>query len=260
MHWQGPPGARMELRLRARRPQRRQLWSLLLLLLLVVAGAAQQGGGGGSSGSAVWSDGRCASGSAASQGALLPSRGRVALVTGAAGFIGSHVAEYCANQLGMRVIAVDDLSGGYRSNLPRETEAGSSGGSIRFVQGDVRDAEFLAELFRAHRIDYVYHLAAFAAEGLSHFIRSFIYRNNLVGSTELLNVAVKHNVSCFTFTSSIAVYGASQPPPMVEQTDPVPEDPYGISKYAFELDLKSAHRLFGLDYVIFRPHNVYGPR
>eukprot|EP01043_Picozoa_sp_COSAG02_P007483 COSAG02_NODE_224_length_28285_cov_39.533066_12_plen_517_part_00 len=223
--------------------------------------------------SPVWYE-SCAKGATETvEARLLPSDRRRALVTGAAGFIGSHVAEYCVKVLGMHVVAVDDLSGGFKSNLhwwngssssssssSSSTSSSAGAGSIQFVQGDVRDAKFLAGLFTVHRFDYVYHLAAFAAEGLSHFIRSFIYRNNLVGSTELLNAAVKHNVSCFTFTSSIAVYGASQEPPMLEETAPVPEDPYGISKYAFELDLKAAQRMFGMDFVVFRPHNVYGPR
>jgi len=95
--------------------------------------------------------------------------------------------------------------------------------------------------------------------GLSHFIRTYNYRNNLEASMNILNSAIRsQNVSCVVFTSSIAVYGAAQVP-MTENTIPIPEDPYGISKYAVELDLKAAHEMFGLPYIIFRPHNVYGP-
>jgi UDP-glucose 4-epimerase len=75
----------------------------------------------------------------------------------------------------------------------------------------------------------------------------------------LINLAVKHEVERFVFTSSIAVYGSNQTP-MVETLTPEPEDPYGISKYAVELDLKVAQRMFGLNYTIFRPHNIYGER
>src|SRR5262249_30699032 len=107
--------------------------------------------------------------------------------------------------------------------------------------------------------DYVYHLAAYAAEGLSHFIRAYNYTTNIVASMHLLNEAIKHAAKCFVFTSSIAVYGRNQLP-MTEDMTPRPEDPYGISKYAVELDLEAAHEMFGLDYVIFRPHNVYGER
>src|SRR5262249_25185809 len=78
-------------------------------------------------------------------------------------------------------------------------------------------------------------------------------------SMHLLNEAVKARARCFVFTSSIAVYGKNQVP-MTEDLVPQPEDPYGISKYAVELDLKAAHEMFGLDYIVFRPHNVYGER
>jgi len=70
---------------------------------------------------------------------------------------------------------------------------------------------------------------------------------------------VNNDVKCLVFTSSIAVYGAGEPP-LTEETTPLPEDPYGIAKFAIELDLKAAHEMFGLNYVIFRPHNVYGER
>jgi UDP-glucose 4-epimerase len=169
------------------------------------------------------------------------------LVTGGAGFIGSHVAKHCLNA-GYEVIVLDDLSGGFEDHIP----AGAA-----FVQGSVTDAELIRDLFNEHRFTYVYHLAAYAAEGLSHFIRRYNYNTNLVGSINLINESVKHKVKCFVFTSSIAVYGKGQLP-MTEEMTPVPEDPYGVSKYAVELDLRAAHEMFGLNYVVFRPHNVYG--
>lgn len=175
--------------------------------------------------------------------------GMKCLVTGAAGFIGSHVAE-CLLQEGHEVIALDDLSGGFTHNAPT--------GCI-FIQGSITDAPLLASVFDGHKIDVVYHLAAYAAEGLSHFIRRFNYENNLIGSVNLINLSILHKVKCFVFTSSIAVYGKNQLP-MTEDLVPQPEDPYGISKYAVELDLKAAHEMFGLNFVIFRPHNVYGER
>jgi UDP-glucose 4-epimerase len=173
-----------------------------------------------------------------------------ALVTGAAGFIGSHVADYCLGQ-GMSVVATDDLSGGFRQNVP----AGAA-----WVQGDLRDQAFVRSLWGRHGpFDYVYHLGAYAAEGLSHFIRAYNYTTNLVASMHLLNAAVRTKCKCFVFTSSIAVYGKNQVP-MTEDMVPQPEDPYGISKYAVELDLKAAHEMFGIDWIVFRPHNVYGER
>jgi UDP-glucose 4-epimerase len=169
------------------------------------------------------------------------------LVTGGAGFIGSHVARHCLN-MGHDVVVLDDLSGGFEDHIP----AGA-----RFVRGSVTDAALVSRLFDEYKFEYVYHLAAYAAEGLSHFIRSFNYNTNLIGSINLINESVKHKVQCFVFTSSIAVYGHGQLP-MTEELTPVPEDPYGISKYAVELDLRAAHHMFGLNYIIFRPHNVYG--
>lgn len=173
-----------------------------------------------------------------------------ALVTGAAGFIGSHVADHCKS-LGMDVVATDDLSGGFIENVPRE---------VKWVQGDLRKREFVTSLWSEHGpFDFVYHLAAYAAEGLSHFIRGYNYTTNLVASMHVLNESIKNKAKCFVFTSSIAVYGCNQVP-MTESLVPQPEDPYGISKYAVELDLKAAHSMFGLDYIVFRPHNVYGER
>ncbi len=170
-----------------------------------------------------------------------------ALVTGGAGFIGSHVAKSLLKE-GYDVVVLDDLSGGNRSNVPQEA---------RFIKGSITDYELLQQLFTEERFDYVFHLAAYAAEGLSHFIRRYNYQNNLIGSTNLINQSILHQVKCFVFTSSIAVYGAGQVP-MTEALTPQPEDPYGVAKYAVELDLKAAHEQFGLDYIIFRPHNVYG--
>ena len=66
----------------------------------------------------------------------------------------------------------------------------------------------MTSLFQAHRFAFVFHLAAYAAEGLSHFIKHFNYQNNLIGSVNLINASVNHEVKCFVFTSSIAVYGA----------------------------------------------------
>jgi UDP-glucose 4-epimerase len=171
----------------------------------------------------------------------------VSLVTGGAGFIGSHVVNDLL-RLGHNVVVLDDLSGGFSENVNP---------AAKFVQGSITDHQLLEKLFAEYKFDYVYHFAAYAAEGLSHFIKRFNYTNNLIGSVNLINESVKHKVKCFVFTSSIAVYGAL-PPPMREDMKPVPEDPYGIAKLAVEQDLRVTHEMFGLDYVIFRPHNVYG--
>ena len=171
----------------------------------------------------------------------------VSLVTGGAGFIGTHVVNHLI-EAGHRVVVLDDLSGGFRDNVPA---------AATFVEGSIVDATLVEATFREHRFDYVYHLAAYADEGLSHFIRRFNYTNNVVGTMTVLNESIKHRVKCFVFTSSIAVYG-SLPPPMTEEMHPRPEDPYGIAKFAVEQDLRAAHDMFGMNFIIFRPHNVYG--
>lgn len=172
------------------------------------------------------------------------------LVTGAAGFIGSHVAADLLAK-GHRVVGLDDLSGGFVNNVPA---------GVTFVKGSITDHKLVDQLFDTYRFDYVIHTAAYAAEGLSHFIRRYNYENNLIGTVNLINASVRlGTVKCFTFTSSMAVYGSNQVP-MREDMTPMPEDPYGNAKYAAELDLAEAHEMFGLNFVIIRPHNVYGER
>jgi len=175
------------------------------------------------------------------------------LITGGAGFLGANLVRAALDEPELaenELVVLDDLSGGFRENLPDDPR-------VTFIEGSVIDAALIDELFDGYRFRFVYHLAAYAAEGLSHFIRRFNYTNNIVGSVTVTNAAVRYHSECLIFFSSIAVYGSAQVP-MSEETTPQPADPYGIAKYAVELDLRAAHELFGLDYVIFRPHNVYG--
>ena len=172
------------------------------------------------------------------------------LVTGGAGFIGSHVAEALLKR-GHRVTVLDDLSGGFADNVPAGAE---------FVNASITDHGSIDRLFSETGFDYVYHLAAYAAEGLSHFIKRFNYTNNVIGSVNLINASVNSGVKGFVFASSIAVYGRAPAVPMTEVATPEPEDSYGIAKYAVECELAASRTMFGLDYMIFRPHNVYGPR
>jgi UDP-glucose 4-epimerase len=173
-----------------------------------------------------------------------------ALITGGAGFIGSHVAEHLI-QRGYRVTVLDDLSGGFTNNVPD---------GAHFVEGSINDMPLLNNLFDREQFEYVFHLAAYAAEGLSHFIKRFNYTNNLIGSVNLINLSINYGVKCFVFTSSIAVYGTSPELPMTEAMTPHPEDSYGIAKLAVEQELRACKEMFDLDYIIFRPHNVYGER
>jgi len=174
---------------------------------------------------------------------------RTILVTGGAGFIGSHVVDELI-KLENKVIVLDDLSGGFEENVHKKA---------RLIKGSITDLELIESLFAEYEFEYVFHLAAYAAEGLSHFIKRFNYENNLIGSINLINASVNYNVKCFVFASSIAVYGTGQLP-MTEDMIPTPEDSYGIAKYAVEQELKVSREMFGLDYIIFRPHNVYGER
>jgi len=169
------------------------------------------------------------------------------LVTGGAGFIGSHIVKNLLHK-GHKVIVLDDLSEGFKDNVPVGAD---------FINGSILHNELILSLFNKYKFDYVFHLAAYAAEGLSSFIKHFNYQNNLIGSINLINASVNFDIKGFVFTSSIAVYGPVQTP-MAETTIPQPEDSYGIAKLAVEMELKASQMMFGLDYTIFRPHNVYG--
>jgi len=174
---------------------------------------------------------------------------KTVLVTGGAGFIGSHLADELLKN-NYKVVIIDDLSGGSKDNIPKH---------IKFVKGSITNTKLVKKLFSKYKFDYVFHLAAYAAEGLSHHIRKFNYENNLMGSINLINESIRYNIKCFVFTSSMAVYGTNQVP-LKENLTPMPEDPYGIAKAAVEKDLKAANEMFGLNYIIFRPHSVYGER
>jgi len=171
------------------------------------------------------------------------------LVTGGAGFIGSHLCNRLHSQK-HAVVAFDNLSGGRRSNLNSK---------VPLIVGDIRDRCLVDSLVAEHEFDVVYHLAAYAAECLSHWIRYYNYEVNLLGSINILNASIKYGAKKFIFTSSAAVYGDIETP--FKETDtPCPIDPYGIAKLAVERDLACANAIFGLDYTIFRLHNVFGPR
>ena len=168
------------------------------------------------------------------------------LITGCAGLLGSHFSKYLLNK-GYWVYGIDDLSGGYANYIdPR----------VEFYQSNIGSSQ-LGNIFEKVKPDYVYHFAAYAAEGLSPFIRGFNYENNLVCSVKVINQCIKHDVKKLIFTSSMAVYGENQVP-FTEDMQPSPTDPYGIAKYAVELDLGQAFSQFGLRSTIVRPHNVIG--
>lgn len=169
------------------------------------------------------------------------------LVTGCAGLLGSHFTRHLLDK-GHDVIGIDDLSGGYLDYIdPR----------LDFFERNLINPVKVEKVFEDTKPDYVYHFAAYAAVGLSPFIRNFNYTNNIVASANVINSCINHNVKKIIFTSSMDVYG-SQSSPFTEDMPPRPEDPYGIAKYAIEQDLAAAGRFFNLDYSIVRPHNVFG--
>lgn len=170
------------------------------------------------------------------------------LITGVAGLLGSRMADWLIeNQKEYTIIGVDNLSGGYLSNVHPE---------VVFYNMDCADDELVA-VFEKHRPTFVYHFAAYAAEGLSPFIRKYNYQNNLVATANIINACIRTHVERLIFTSSMAVYGYGKPP-FDEKDRPQPIDPYGIAKYACEMDIQVAGEQHGLDWCIIRPHNVYG--
>lgn len=171
------------------------------------------------------------------------------LITGVAGFLGSHIADQLLRD-GHEVFGIDNYAGGYEENIPK---------GVTHWEKDITDEAAVNRLFEHIHFDAVIHCAAFAAENLSHNCRLHTYRSIVVGSAILLNAAVNNGVKVFISMSSIAVYGDNQPP-FRESTILRPCDPYGAAKACMEADLRAAHKQFGINYVIFRPHNIIGVR
>lgn len=174
------------------------------------------------------------------------------LVTGCAGLIGANFCEYLLQKTNdVTIIGVDDLSGGYIENVPKDDR-------MIFLHADLTKQEDQQHIEKhCDGLEYIWHFAAYAAEGLSPFIRQFNYSTNVIATAFLINCGIKYNVKRFVFTSSMAVYGKEQVP-FDETLTPQPIDPYGIAKYACEMDLKVAYEQHNMEYCIIRPHNVYG--
>lgn len=175
-------------------------------------------------------------------------KGKV-LITGVAGLIGSRLADWIIeNKKEYEVYGIDDLSGGYTNNVNP---------NVNFYKIDIKDPEFI-KIFRVIKPDYVFHLAAYAAEGLSPFIRNYNYQNNLVATANVVNECIRGEVKRLVFTSTLAVYGHGDGGTFDERQVPKPIDPYGVAKYGCEMDIQIAGDQHGLDWCIIRPHNVYG--
>ena len=174
---------------------------------------------------------------------------KTVLITGVAGLLGSRLADWIIkNHPDYQVIGIDDLSGGYRENINSK---------IQFYQIDLNDSK-LDQIFGQHRPNYVFHFAAYAAEGLSPFIRTYNYENNLKATAAVVNGCIKHDVKRLIFTSTLAIYGYGEGGLFDEKQTPKPIDPYGVAKFACEMDIQIAGEQHGLDWCIIRPHNVYG--
>lgn len=173
-------------------------------------------------------------------------QGKTVLITGVAGLLGSRLADWIIENTKNEVVGVDDLSGGFKENVNKK---------VKFYKQDI--VEGLDDIFKKHEPDYVYHFAAYAAEGLSPFIRKHNYINNLVATADVINNCIKYSVRRLIFTSTLAVYGGGNPP-FSEEDSLQPIDPYGVAKLGCEQDIHIAFNQHGLDYCIIRPHNVYG--
>jgi len=173
------------------------------------------------------------------------------LITGNAGLIGSRLADWILeNKPEYEVVGVDSLFGGYEENVDDR---------VVFYKRDL-STDKLTDIFDKHEFEFVFHLAAYAAEGLSPFMRKFNYSNNVLSTVNIINECIIHNVKRLIYTSSMSVYGWGETVGKVfdESDRPEPIDPYAISKYACEMDIKVAGEQHGLDWCIIRPHNVYG--
>jgi UDP-glucose 4-epimerase len=173
------------------------------------------------------------------------------LITGVAGLLGSRLANWLiTNHHDIQVIGIDDLSGGYQQNIHKDV--------IFYNCNLVSDGHQLTEIFERHKPIYVFHFAAYAAEGLSPFIRTYNYDNNLRATATIVNKCITYDVKRLVFTSTLAIYGHGYGGVFDEAQIPKPIDPYGVAKYACEMDVQIAGEQHGLDWCIIRPHNVYG--
>lgn len=171
------------------------------------------------------------------------------LVTGAAGFMGSHLVDALLNE-GHEVYGVDDLSGGYMDNVNQKSS---------FTKLDLQERKATEEYVNRVKPEIVFHLAADATEGRSQFTPINCTMRNYVAYLNLLIPCIKNGMKKMILTSSMSVYGA-QKAPFSEDMERRPEDIYGISKAAMEHATEILSEVHNFKYTIIRPHNVYGPR
>lgn len=173
------------------------------------------------------------------------------LVTGGAGFIGSHVLEQLNTKDDVQVIVYDNLSSGDVSHVPERME---------LVKGDVRDHQALEAVFAAHSFDAVIHLAAQTMVPFSVAQPVLDCQINLGGVLHVLECCRTYGVPHVLFSSSAAVYGDNPNVPLKETETVMPTSPYGVTKMTTEQYLRVYHELYGIDATVFRFANVYGER
>lgn len=172
------------------------------------------------------------------------------LVTGGAGFIGSHIADRLLS-MGTQVVIVDNLSTGDRENVnPRAT----------FYQIDLTDRRALDEIFKKHKIDYVIHEAAKINLNVMLEEPSIDVASSVLTTLNLLTLCVEHRVKKIIYASSVAVYGRPKKIPVTETDEPIPIYSYGIAKKCAEEYIKYFSDTHHVNYSILRYANVYGPR
>ena len=169
-------------------------------------------------------------------------------ITGIAGFLGSHLADAMLAE-GHEVVGNDTLIGGYLDNVPDGAE---------FHQVDCNDLEKMTELMKG--VDIVYHTACTAYEGLSVFSPKLVCENTYLNTVSTATAAISNHVKRFVTCSSMARYGTQEVIPFTEDLVCKPQDPYGISKYAVEQQLRCLCEVHGMELVIAVPHNIIGPR
>ena len=174
---------------------------------------------------------------------------KTVLITGVAGLLGSRLADWIIEtQPDTKVVGIDDLSGGFKENINPKVDFWQ----MNLIEHPIENC------FEVNKFDYVFHFAAYAAEGLSPFIRTYNYDNNLKSTARLVNECIKNDVKRLVFTSTLAVYGHGYGGVFNENQQQRPIDPYGVAKFGCEMDIQIAGEQHGLDWCIIRPHNVYG--
>jgi UDP-glucose 4-epimerase len=170
------------------------------------------------------------------------------LVTGGAGYIGSHMTRYLVKN-GLRPVVLDNLVYGHRESLPD---------SVKFYQGDIADQRLVSKIIRREKIQAVMHFSAYAYVGESVENPAKYYDNNFCKTARLLETLREHSVKYFIFSSTCATYGLQDVPKINEQLPQNPINPYGFTKLAVERLLQDYSRAYGLQYAALRYFNAAG--